>query len=44
VTLYFEDEGHGIGGEDNRRKTWEGIAGFLREHLDGPSAAAAAAH
>lgn len=45
VTLYFEDEGHGIGDDDNRRKTWEGIAGFLREHLgrSGASATAAAA-
>lgn len=40
VTLYFPDEGHGIGEPANVKETWEGIAGFLREHLDGPGRAA----
>jgi dipeptidyl aminopeptidase/acylaminoacyl peptidase len=44
VTLFFEDEGHGIGGGENRRKTWEGIAGFLREHLEDRAVPAAAAN
>lgn len=40
VTLYFENEGHGINDQDNVRKTWEGIAGFLRQHLGGNEATA----
>ncbi|MFY2764704.1 prolyl oligopeptidase family serine peptidase [Arenimonas sp. MALMAid1274] len=42
VTLYFKEEGHGISDADNRRKTWEGVAGFLRQHLDAAAAPAAA--
>lgn len=30
----FPLERHGIEDDDNRRKAWEGIAGFLQQHLD----------
>ena len=48
VGLVFDREGHGIVDIDNIEKAWHGIAGFLRQHLDGarpgqPSAAAPAA-
>jgi len=43
VTLYFEDEGHGVGDPSNLQKTWEGVAGFLRQHLEGPAATTVAA-
>ncbi|WP_146909724.1 alpha/beta hydrolase family protein [Arenimonas daejeonensis] len=34
VVLRFEDEGHGLDDLDNIETAWEGIAGFLRQHLD----------
>lgn len=37
VALYFEDEGHGISEQENLVKTWEGVAGFLRQNLDPPA-------
>jgi len=43
VTLYFEGEGHGSDDPANLRKTWDGVAGFLRQHLDGASGAPAPA-
>lgn len=36
VGYVFPDEGHGIDDEDHRKKVWEGIAGFLQQHLDEP--------
>lgn len=37
VGYVFARERHGIEDEGNRRKAWEGIAGFLQQHLDGAS-------
>jgi dipeptidyl aminopeptidase/acylaminoacyl peptidase len=42
VGLVFDDEGHDLAGAANRIKAWEGVAGFLRSHLDAPAAATGA--
>lgn len=42
VLLHLPEEGHGIEGLTAREKTWEGVAGFLRQHLGGAPAAGAA--
>lgn len=34
VGLTFKGEGHGFGEQDNQVKLWNGVAGFLRAHLD----------
>jgi dipeptidyl aminopeptidase/acylaminoacyl peptidase len=36
VLIELKDEGHGIDDDDNRKRVWEGIAGFLRTHLGNP--------
>lgn len=41
VLLEFPEEAHGIDDLDNIETAWNGIAGFLREHLDGPRKIAA---
>jgi dipeptidyl aminopeptidase/acylaminoacyl peptidase len=33
VGYLFADEGHGIEDKDHRRTAWQGIAGFLQQHL-----------
>ena len=43
MLLELPDEAHGIEDTDNLVKTWEGIAGFLRQHLEGRTAPAAPA-
>jgi dipeptidyl aminopeptidase/acylaminoacyl peptidase len=40
VLLELPDEAHGIERMDNLVKAWEGIAGFLRQHLDATPAPA----
>lgn len=42
VGLAFESEGHSFKSQENREKTWSAVAGFLRQHLDGDTPAAAA--
>ena len=42
VMLTFAKEGHGLDDIDDIEKAWSGIAGFLREHLGPPAAAAMA--
>lgn len=36
VLIELKDEGHGIEGDEYRKRVWEGIAGFLRAHLGDP--------
>ena len=36
--IELKDEGHSIDGDDNRKRVWEGVAGFLRMHLGDPLA------
>ncbi len=36
--IELKDEGHSIDGDDNRKRVWEGVAGFLRTHLGDPLA------
>lgn len=44
VLVTLEGEGHGIEEDENIRKAWEGVAGFLRTHLgQGTTAAAGSA-
>lgn len=43
VGLVFDKEGHGFSDMDNIQAMWEGVAGFLRQHLGGGGATSAAA-
>lgn len=38
VLIELEDEGHSIEGDDSRKRTWDGVAGFLRANLGDPLA------
>ena len=40
VGLEFEKEGHGFEKLENNEKLWNGVAGFLRQHLGGTAASA----
>lgn len=43
VGLVFDKEGHGFSDMDNIQAMWEGVAGFLRQHLGGGGATEVAA-
>jgi dipeptidyl aminopeptidase/acylaminoacyl peptidase len=43
VVITLEDEGHGLEKDENVRKVWEGVAGFLRANLGGATAVAVGA-
>ena len=43
VVLAFAGEGHGLSDLQSTTIAWEGIAGFLRKHLDAAAATAASA-
>lgn len=43
VGLEFEKAGHGVAEPDDQEKVWNGVAGFLRKHLDAPMATTAQA-
>ena len=36
VLIELKSEGHSIDGDDNLKRVWEGVAGFLRAHLGDP--------
>ena len=41
ITLYFDEEGHGLSQTSNQHKLWTAIVTFLRQHLGAESGAGA---